>query len=60
MKNRTILCASEGKILTDGKIYGKKIFLTAGADKKDFYELDEQEFLQKQQIALEAMEEALN
>ena len=59
MKKRVVLYAEEGKILTNGKIYGKEIFLAKGAE-ENFYEIDEQEFLQKQQTALEATEEVLN
>lgn len=55
-----VLSASDGKILTNGSIYGKKIFLSVNDLAENFYEIDEQEFLQKEQIALEAAQEALN
>lgn len=60
MKKRVILYAEDGKILTDGNIYGKEIFLALGATETNFYELDEQEFLQKQETAREAIQEVLN
>ena len=60
MKKRVVLYAEDGKILTDGNIYGKEIFLALGATETNFYELDEQEFLQKQETAREAIQEVLN
>ena len=43
MKERIILYADAGKMLTDGTIFGKQIFLAEGADKSAFYEVAEQE-----------------
>ena len=47
MKTRTILYADEGKILTNGKIYGKQIFLASGDSGFSFYEIDEEVYKQK-------------
>ena len=43
MKTRKILYADEGKILTNGEIYGKQIFLAEGVSGDDFYEISEEE-----------------
>ena len=42
MKTRVILYADEGKILTDGEIYGKQIFLAENKSAEDFYEISEE------------------
>ena len=47
---RTILTASEGYVLTDGVIYGTKIFLAEERDPADFYEISRDEY---EQIMLE-------
>ena len=44
MKTRKILYADEGKILTNGEIYGKQIFLAEGVSEYDFYEITEEEY----------------
>lgn len=41
---RTYLNASEGHILTNGKIYGKKIYIADGLDANAFYEITEDEY----------------
>lgn len=41
---RTILTAAEGFVLTDGEIYGSKIFLAEGRDPADFYEISREEY----------------
>lgn len=41
---RTVLTASAGMILTDGEIYGSKIFLAEGRDPADFYEIPMEEY----------------
>lgn len=41
---RIILTASEGYVLTDGVIYGTKIFLAEERDPADFYEISRDEY----------------
>ena len=44
MKTRKIIYADEGKVLTDGEIYGKYILLSEGSSEYDFYEIPEAEY----------------
>ena len=41
---RKILKASEGMILTNGKNYGKIIYLAEGADAGEWYEITDSEY----------------
>lgn len=40
----TVLKADEGKILTDGSVYGKMIYLAKGRDAEEFHEITEEEY----------------
>ena len=44
MKERKVLYAEEGKILTDGKTYGKVIFLADGVKAESFHEITDEEY----------------
>ena len=44
MKTRKVIYADEGKILTNGEIYGKQIFLAEGVSETDFHEITEEEY----------------
>jgi hypothetical protein len=44
MKIRNIIYADEGKILTNGEIYGREIYLAEGMDAEAFTEITEEEY----------------
>ncbi len=44
MKTKITLIADEGKILTNGEIYGRIIFLADGVSEEGFYEIDKSEY----------------
>lgn len=44
MKTRIILYAEEKKVLTDGEIYGKTIYIAEGRDVSEFYEITDAEY----------------
>ena len=44
MKTRIIIYADEGKVLTNGEIYGKQIFLSESTSAEDFYEITDEEY----------------
>lgn len=44
MKTRIILYADEGKILTDGEIYGSTVYLSEERNPSEFYEITEKEY----------------
>lgn len=41
---REILTANSGMVLTDGEIFGKKIYLAEGMDAGDFREITDEEY----------------
>ena len=41
---REYIEAREGYVLTDGEIYGKRIYLAEGVDKSAFKEITEEEY----------------
>ena len=43
MKQRIVLTAEDGMVLTDGTTYGKVIYLAEGADASAFREITEDE-----------------
>lgn len=40
----TVLCADEGKILTDGEVYGRTIYLANNRSPEEFHEITEAEY----------------
>jgi hypothetical protein len=51
---RIILQAPAGKILTNGEIYGRILYLADGIDPSTFYEITEEEY--QAQIATERID----
>lgn len=47
MKSRKYICADNGKVLTNGTIYGTKIYLAEGLSTYDFYEITYEEYQTK-------------
>ena len=41
---RNVLRASDGMIITNGKVYGKTIYLSTDADASKFYEITKEEY----------------
>jgi hypothetical protein len=56
MKIRKIIYAEDGKVLTDGEIYGTQIFLAEGKSESDFHEISKEEY---EKILEEQKEELL-
>ena len=44
MKVRKVIYADEGKVLTDGNVYGTEIFLADGINETDFHEITLEEY----------------
>lgn len=56
MEERKPICASEGKILTNGEIYGKQIHLAEGVSEDSFYEITEEEYAERMKEKEEEIE----
>lgn len=56
MKIRKTIYADAGKVVTNGEIYGKSIFLAKGLSEDDFYEISDEEY----QNILKEKEEAVD
>ena len=56
MTTRLILYADEGKVLTNGEIYGKEIYLAEGVSAEDFYEISDAEYEAVTKVEAEAAE----
>lgn len=60
MKTRKVLYAENGKVLTNGEIYGTRIYLAEGQSGYDFYEISTEEYAaimaQKEKESREAFE----
>jgi hypothetical protein len=41
---RKVIQANDGKIFTNGEIYGKVLYLAEGVNETDFYEITEAEY----------------
>ena len=46
MMQKILLCAEDGKILTDGKIYGKIVYLGSQDSINNYYEITIEEYQQ--------------
>lgn len=47
MSTRKVLYADEGKVLTNGQIYGKRIYLGKGMSEDGFYQISFEQYKQK-------------
>lgn len=54
MKKRMVIYADENKILTNGEIYGKLIYLADGVDASAFYEISLEEYQKLQESSADA------
>lgn len=53
--NTTVLIADEDKVLTDGEIYGRTIYLAKNRSPEEFHEITEAEYEEIQKQNEEAM-----
>lgn len=53
MKARIVLYADPGMVLTDGKTYGKQIFLGDGRSAEEFHEITDEEMTAIEQAQME-------
>ena len=44
---RKIIYANQGRVLTDGEIYGTMIYLAEGKSADDFYEISAEEYAER-------------
>ena len=51
--NTTVLIADEGKILTDGEVYGKTIYLAKNRSPEEFHEITEAEYEEIREAEIE-------
>ena len=47
MRTRKVLYADKGKVLTNGEIYGTRIYLAEGQSADDFHEISTEEYVAK-------------
>ena len=57
--SRKVLYAAEGKVLTDGEVYGKIIYLAEGVSEDTFYEITDAEYAEVLRKEEEATAELL-
>ena len=55
----TVICADEGKILTDGKVYGRTIYLAKNRSPEEFHEITEAEYEEIQSKLEAEMDEVI-
>lgn len=57
--NTTVLIADEGKILTDGEVYGRTIYLAKNRSPEEFHEITEAEYEEIQSKLEAEMDEVI-